>query len=247
MAERRMFAKSIIDSDAFLDMPLSTQALYFHFSMRADDDGFINNPSKIMRIINATKNDLDLLILKGFIIPFEIGLCVIRHWRIHNYLRSDRYKPTVYQEEKAKLSINESGVYLLGIPNDNQMDTKCLPLVDAGKVRIGKDRIGEERIGKSNSKQVAAHTTASRFQKPTLSEVESYCSERGNTIDPKRFIDFYESKGWVVGKSPMKDWRAAVRTWEKNYTPVHSSNSENSISPLGQLANILNAGCEDYE
>jgi hypothetical protein len=87
MAERRMFAKIIIDSDAFLDMPLSTQALYFHLSMRADDDGFINNPKKIQRTIGATDDDFKLLIAKHFVIPFDSGVVVIKHWKIHNYIQ----------------------------------------------------------------------------------------------------------------------------------------------------------------
>ena len=105
MAERRMFAKTIIDSDAFLDMPMSTQALYFHLSMRADDDGFINNPKRIQRMIGASEDDLKLLIAKAFIIVFESGVVVIKHWKIHNYIQSDRYKPTVYAEEKSLLSV----------------------------------------------------------------------------------------------------------------------------------------------
>ena len=100
MAERRMFAKTIIDSDAFLDMPLSAQSLYFHLSMRADDDGFINNPRKIQRMIGASDDDYKLLIAKNFIICFQSGVVVIKHWRIHNYIQSDRYKETVYLEEK---------------------------------------------------------------------------------------------------------------------------------------------------
>ena len=111
MAERRMFAKTIIDSDTFLDMPLSTQALYFHLSMRADDDGFINNPRKIQRSIGATDDDLKLLIAKQFTIPFESGVVVIKHWRLHNYIQKDRYKPTIYQDEKAQLSVENNGVY----------------------------------------------------------------------------------------------------------------------------------------
>ena len=104
MAERRMFAKTIIDSDAFLDMSLSAQALYFHLSMRADDDGFINNPKKIQRMTGGNDDDLKLLIAKSFIIPFESGIVVIKHWKLHNYLRADRYKETVYQEEKIYVS-----------------------------------------------------------------------------------------------------------------------------------------------
>ena len=142
MAERRMFAKTIIDSDAFLDMPLSTQSLYFHLSMRADDDGFINNPKKIQRMIGGSDDDLKLLIAKNFIIPFESGIVVIKHWKIHNYLRNDRYKETVYQEEKAMLDVKENKAYTLGIPNGYQMYTQ---------VRLGKVRTGEDRLEDSGS------------------------------------------------------------------------------------------------
>ena len=139
MAERRMFAKTIIDSDAFLDMPLSTQSLYFHLSMRADDDGFINNPKKIQRMIGCADDDLKLLIAKNFIIPFESGIVVIKHWKIHNYIRNDRYKETVYKEEMALLEVKDNKAYTLGIPNGYQMDTQ---------VRLGKDRIGKDSLDK---------------------------------------------------------------------------------------------------
>ena len=123
MAERRMFSKTIIDSDIFLDMPLSTQALYFHLSMRADDDGFVNNPRKIERMVGCGADDRKILIAKQFIIPFESGICVIKHWRIHNYIRNDRYKPTMYQEEKEQLLIEENKAYSI----NKEMDTNCLP------------------------------------------------------------------------------------------------------------------------
>ena len=111
MAERRMFAKTIIDSDAFLDMPLSTQALYFHLAMRADDEGFVNNPKKIQRVVGASDDDIKVLVSKNFIIPFESGVVVIKHWRIHNYIRADRKKDTAYPEEMKMLSIKENGAY----------------------------------------------------------------------------------------------------------------------------------------
>lgn len=136
MAERRMFAKTIIDSDAFLDMPLSTQALYFHLSMRADDDGFINNAKKIQRMLGCNDDDLKILLSKNFIIPFETGVCVIKHWKIHNLIQKDRYKPTVYSEHKNKLSLKNNNVYT--------MDTVCIqdvsklePQVSIGKVSQG--------------------------------------------------------------------------------------------------------------
>ena len=111
MSERRMFSKSVIDSDEFLTLPLTAQALYFHISMRADDDGFINNPKIIQRMIGASANDIASLIENGFVIPFESGIIAIRHWMLHNRIRSDRKKSTLYQDEYATLFLNESGIY----------------------------------------------------------------------------------------------------------------------------------------
>ena len=147
MAERRMFAKTIIDSDAFLDMSLSTQALYFHLSMRADDDGFVNNPKKIQRMIGSGDDEMKMLIAKKFIIPFDSGVCVIKHWRIHNYIQKDRYKETVYKEEKSHLLLKDNKSY-------KYMDTPCIQDVSIPEtqVRIGKDRIGQDRIDKNNNK-----------------------------------------------------------------------------------------------
>ena len=148
MAERRMFAKTIIDSDAFVDMPLSTQALYFHLSMRADDDGFINNPKKIQRMIGASDDDFKVLCLKRFIIPFESGIVVIKHWKIHNYIRNDRYKPTVYTTEKALITSKENGAYTevdtVGIPNGYQMDTQYR--LGKGSKELGKDSLVEGSV-----------------------------------------------------------------------------------------------------
>ena len=127
MAERRMFAKTIVDSDAFLDMPLSTQALYFHLSMRADDDGFVNNPKKIQRMIGCSDDDLKLLIAKRFVLIFDSGVIVIKHWRLHNTLRKDRYKPTIYQEEFKKLILKSDGGYTDRLPSGCQVVAKRLP------------------------------------------------------------------------------------------------------------------------
>ena len=200
MAERRMFAKPIIDSDAFLDMPLSTQALYFHLSMRADDDGFINNPRKIQRVVGCSDDDLKLLAAKNFIIPFASGVVVIKHWRLHNYIQKDRYKPTVYVDEMDQLKQKTNGVYTL--------DTECIQDVSSleTQVRLGKDSIDKVSIEGEKRK---------RFKPPTIEQVKEYCEERGNGIDPERFVNYYESKGWMIGKNKMKDWKAAVRNWER--------------------------------
>ena len=201
MAERRMFAKTIIDSDAFLDMPISARLLYYDLSMRADDDGFVNSPKKIMRMIGATEDDLRILAIRKFIIPFDNGIVVIKHWYIHNYIRKDTYNETPYKEQKELLEFDENKSYRLRDSNKSQLPVDE-PLT---QVSIGKDSIGKDSI--NNNK---------RFTPPTLEEVKEYCNERNNNVDPETFINFYESKGWFVGKNKMKDWRACVRTWEKN-------------------------------
>mgnify|MGYP003309224012 CR=1 FL=1 len=139
MAERRMFAKTIIDSDAFLDMPLSTQSLYFHLSMRADDDGFINNPKKIQRMVGASEDDLKLLIAKNFIIPFESGIVVIKHWKIHNYIQSDRYRPTMYKEEKEMLHTKVNKAYTL-------QDTSCIQDGYMPDTQVSLDKVKLDKV-----------------------------------------------------------------------------------------------------
>jgi hypothetical protein len=200
MAERRMFTKKITESDAFLDMPSSTQALYFHLNMSADDDGFVNNPKKIQRMVGSSDDDMKLLIAKKFIITFDSGVIVIKHWKMHNYIQNDRYKPTDYVDEKSMLELKKNKAYTLTV---NEMDTNCLQDVSVGKVRLGK-----VRLGKDNKKN-------GRFAPPSLEEVQQYCKDRNNGIDAEAFIAFYESKGWKVGNQPMKNWKSAVITWEK--------------------------------
>jgi hypothetical protein len=155
MAERRMFAKTIIDSDVFLEMPLSTQSLYFHLSMRADDEGFINNPKKIQRMIGASDDDLRILIGKRFLIPFDSGIVVIKHWRIHNYIQSDRFKPTVYTEEREMLKLKKNKAYSLNV---STLDTEC---IQDGYSLETQDSIGKDSIDKFNN------DVASAKQKPT--------------------------------------------------------------------------------
>ena len=195
MAQKRMFDKTITNSDEFLDMPDSSQNLYFHLSMNADDDGFVNNWKSIMRMTGHKEDDLKVLVAKQFIIPFDSGVIVIRHWRINNYLRSDRYVETKFKEEKNKLSLDNNLVY--------QMAT------------IGTHSIDKNSIDK-NIKEKEIYKEKEKFKKPTLEEVKEYCKERNNGINAENFIDFYESKDWFIGKNKMKDWKACVRTWERN-------------------------------
>ena len=137
MAERRMFAKTIIDSDAFIEMPMSARLLYYDLGMRADDDGFVNSPKKIMKMIGASTDDMNILIMRKFIIPFDSGVVVIKHWRINNYLRSDRYTETQYVEERSRLTLDEKGKYHLSDDDDDFGIPGGIPVVSTGKVSIG--------------------------------------------------------------------------------------------------------------
>ena len=219
---KRMFSNDIVGSDAFLEMPVSSQALYFHLNMKADDDGFIN-PKMIMRMVGCAEDDLKILLGKRFVIPFENGVVVVKHWLINNNkIQKDRYKPTLYSDQKEILYLKENRAYTTDINKGKLlMLTDCYQTVNISlpqnrieenrieENRIEENRIEENRIGKREKPSL-------KFIKPSFGEVKEYCEERKNGIDPQRFIDTNEAKGWLVGttKTPMKDWKAAIRTWE---------------------------------
>ena len=142
MAQRRMFSKKITETDLFLDMPMSSQCLYFHLNMSADDDGFIGNAKTIRRMIGASEDDLKLLLAKEFLIPFDNGVVVIKDWKIHNYIQKDRYNETIYKAEKSSLVENENKQY----QRLDHMDTQCIQNVSSPdtQVRLGKDRLGKD-------------------------------------------------------------------------------------------------------
>lgn len=224
MAERRMFSKSVIDSDMFLDMPLSAQALYFHLGMHGDDDGFISNPKRISRAVGCNNDDIRILIQKGFIIPFESGVVVIRDWKINNTLRNDRYKPTLYTNELGRLKLDASGRYIFtGIQNGNQMDTKWQPngnqmepQLNVTQINVDKRSVNIGGETAENPPPAPVSSGKKKFVPPSLDEVAAYCSERHNAVSPSAFIDYYEARGWRYGTGkPMVNWKAAVRTWEQ--------------------------------
>lgn len=143
---RRLFSTKIVDSDAFLDMSPTAQNLYFHLGMRADDDGFVGNPKKILRMVGGNDDDIKVLIMKRFILTFESGVIVIKHWLIHNSIRKDRYNPTQYLEEKSKLRLKDNNVYTddmtVGIPLGNQMATQD----KISKVKLREDNSSSKKI-----------------------------------------------------------------------------------------------------
>jgi hypothetical protein len=196
MAERRMFAKTIVTSDAFLDMPLSARCLYFTLGMFADDDGFVNNPKSIMRQVGACTDDLNLLLLKRFILSFESGVIVIKHWKIHNYIAKDRYKETKYIEEKSTLMLDDKGAYTECTQDVYKLETQ----VRLGEVKLSQDRLGEDI------------TTTTTEAAPSLTEVYMYfrsCCDENAISEADKFHAYNAKRGWDC----LPDWKATADLW----------------------------------
>lgn len=209
MAEKRMLTRKVTDDDNFVALSSSAQALYLHLNLGADDDGFCNQISTAMFKAHASVQDLEALLEKRYLLQFENGVIVIKHWRMANALRKDRYTQTTFKDELAKLKVKENGAYTYadnsGLPSGCQLVANRLPQNRVDKSREDKDRVEESVVEKRK-----------RFSPPTVKEVAAYCDERGNNIDPQHFVDYYSARGWMIGKNHMKDWKAAVRTWEKS-------------------------------
>lgn len=197
MAQRRMFSQQIVDSDAFLDMPQSTQALYFHLGMRADDDGFVGNPKKIIRMIGAAEDDFKVLLGKRFILAFESGVIVIKHWKIHNYIQNDRYHETKYLTEKALIEVKENGSYTERIKDVSKVDTE----VRLGKVRQGKASLGESEDTLTQKTEIFLQEIQDFLQGQTLSalqesEMKKFASYWTEPNASKKKLRFELEKTW---------------------------------------------------
>ena len=232
MAERRMFAKTIIDSDAFLDMPVTARLLYYDLAMRADDDGFVNSPKKIMRMVGASQDDLSILVLKKFIIPFDNGIVVIKHWRIHNYIRKDTYNSTPYTDEMAMLEVDKNKAYRL--KNNEQLTTSRRAVDEPStQVRLGKDSI--DKVNKSK-----------RFARPSVQDVEQYCKAANLNVNAQQFVDYYDSNGWKVGKNAMKDWKASCRNWARREQKDNGKMKRKPSFDIDEIAKKAKLN-EDYD
>lgn len=198
MAERRMFARAVTGSARFLQMPATTRLLYYDLGIEADDDGCVE-AFGVIRKTGASEDDLRVLVSKGFIRMLNDDLAVyIVHWNINNHIRKDRYHPGIY---KALID----PVCSIALESGNQVTTE---------VRADQYNTGEARSAELNSSRISP--IYSNFVPPTLDEVSSYCMERRNDIDPQHFIDYYATTGWMVGRYKMRDWQAAIRSWERN-------------------------------
>lgn len=192
-----MMSKSIIKSDTFLDMPATTQNLYFHMLLDADDDGFINAPKSIMRMIGAKDDDMKVLAAKQFVIPFESGVVVIKDWKIHNYIQNDRYKPSTLPERDL-LNIQKDKTYTLK-SDVSRMDTECIQTVSIGKDRLGKVRLGKDRIGKDRIGKVS---------------IDTLCHVSHDDVDKSHFeiIEYLNLKTGSKFKPTTKPYVQAIRS-----------------------------------
>ncbi len=243
MAEKRMFAKAIIDSDAFLELSLSAQALYFHLAMRADDDGFVDNPKKIQRMVGASDEDLSALSESGYIIPLKCGVIVIRHWRVHNYIPKDRYKPTIYAEEKGLISTDEkSRVY--------KLYTDCIQNVYADKIRLDKNNISVE------SKLSDVRSNSANCPSLMMKDNKKYFVSEKEIEEYKRFypdVDIEQSlrnmSAWLnanpTRRKTAKGMKRFINNWllrtqssntqKANSEEIRKTDFENAFEQLEQI------------
>lgn len=209
MAERRMFNRKITDDDNFIKLSASAQALYLHLSMSADDDGFSNQVTLSMFRAHASVQDLEALLEKRYIYQFDNGVIVIKHWRMANALRKDRYTPTNFKEQLELLELDENGAYTMRknewLPDGCQSVANRLP-----QDRLGKDSIDKVSLGKDKEH---THNNNISICKPTLDELEQYMEQEHLDFDSEKFIAYYDATGWMVGNSPMVDWRAVAKMW----------------------------------
>ena len=222
MAERRMFAKAITGSARFLQMPATARLLYYDLGQEADDDGCCETYG-VMRKTGASEDDLRLLVSKGFVRILNDDLVAhIIHWTINNHIRKDRYHPGIY-----KTLIHPT--HSIALESGNQLTTE----VSAGEDSPDKDRGAEFCV------DTDVFITA--FTPPSVDEVSAYCAKRHNDIDPQHFVDYYTTTGWMVGRTKMQDWQAAIRAWERNSTYNNERQTASSGNPFWGMTGV------DYE
>lgn len=238
MAQRRMFSLDVVDTDIFLEMPSSAQNLYFHLGLRADDDGFVSSPKRITTLVNCSPDDLKLLIAKGFIIPFDSGVCVIRDWRQNNYLRTDRYKETVYLNEKNTLSVSPNGSYLvadtIGIPSVTQ-------LVDERSTQhsIGKNRLDNIADLPPQKQSVSRHKHGVYgWVLLTEAEHEKLISDLGQAEFDRCITVVDESAQSSGNKNKWKDWNLVLRKCSRDKWGSRPVDNRQLTPPSTSLSNV---------
>lgn len=245
MANRRMLTKKITNSDAFTEMPLSAQALYLHLNMEADDDGFVNAPKRVQRMIGASDDDLKLLIAKRFILVFESGIIVIKHWKMHNYIQKDRYTTTQYQEELAQLAIKDDGSYteltnveISTIPEDvTKMDTECIQngYILYPQVR-DRDRERDSKEKKKEKKTEETKHKYGMYKNVLLSDSDLEKLKNEFPDDWKHRVDRLSEYMESAGKK-YKNHLATIRVWarKESETKTAEAKHENTFAQLSDI------------
>ncbi len=252
MAEKRMFSRAITFSDRFLDLPDPEKVLYYSLGMCADDDGFLGNAKSISRMVGISPSCLESLERKGFVFIFPSGVVVIRHWLVNNLIRKERHTPTVYQDEMAMLTVCADRTYALipegGAGGEKALDCPapiCHPTVTqpAAQNRIGENKKEYTRSGEGNGCRAVPDRPMQDQGKPdapaapSLEEVIAFSLERNGTVDPHLFFDYYAARGWRIGDTPVQNWKAAFRSWEKR----------ERIRPGGAGRNTRTVSAQQYE
>lgn len=236
MAQRRMFSKKITETDRFLEMPLSSQALYFHLNMGADDEGFIDKARTIQRTVGASDDDMKLLIAKGFLIPFDSGVVVIRHWRIHNYIQNDRFQSTLYQNEKSQIEYDKSKTANFS-PNK-----KCIHEVSKVETQV---RIGKDSLDKDSLDNHVELEKPKNGNNTILKEIIDYLNEktdknyRANSKANKQLINARLAEGYSLDDfkkvidNMVSNWSGTE--WEKYLQPSTLFRDSNFDKYLNQI------------
>jgi len=225
LAERRMFAKTIVLSDAFLDMPLSARCLYFTLGMLADDDGFVNSPKSIMRQAGASVDDLNLLMAKRFILAFASGVIVIKHWRIHNYIQKDRYKESKYLEEKASLTVDQNGAYTECIQDVSALDTQDRLGKDSLEIELGEDNISSATPPKPSKHKHGMYNNVLLTDEEYIKLQAEFPHDYTDRID--RLSEYIESKG-----AKYKSHYATIKAWARKDKPKVQKSSNPFLDML---------------
>ena len=218
MADKRMFSNSVVGTDKFADMSPAAQLAYFYLGLHGDDDGFVDAPKRILRSVGCDAAALNELVQAGYLFQFESGVVLIVHWHQNNTLKNDRYKPTVYQEELAQVVLNDRKVYVM---RGNEVE----PSRNQGG-SLTKQNITEQNITQREREPRAdAHAREKDFEIPNREAVRTYFAELGREDLAESFADYYEARGWMMGNSPMRNWKAAARRWLERETPTPAAQS----------------------
>ena len=245
MAQKRMFNTSVVGTDSFMEMPDSAQNLYFHLSMYADDDGFVDKWKQIMRMTGKKEDDMKILIAKSFIIPFDSGVIVIKHWRLNNYIQKDRYKETIHIAEKSMLELDESGVYTPCIQDVYKMDTQYSidkNSIDKNNNMSKSDDIGRESFSSNDEPPLTPQGESLSKEEELIEDFEVLWERYPKKHGKNQAYNHY--KAWLKGKKyagkttkltreqmwyAIIDYTEKVKTWDKQYIKDGSTFFNNAI------------------